>query len=60
MTLTYTWDDPKIYQKPHSYHYIFERAPPSTGRRISYALEEWCDASDPIEQQSIVPPKQIK
>jgi hypothetical protein len=58
MTLTYTWDDPKIYQKPHSYHYIFERAPAPAG--FSYALEEWCDASDPIEQQSIVPPKQIQ
>jgi hypothetical protein len=58
MTLTYTWDDPKIYQKPHSYHYIFERAPAPAG--VSYALEEWCDASDPIEQQSIVPPKQVQ
>jgi hypothetical protein len=58
MTLTYTWDDPKIYQKPHSYKYIFDRAPAPAG--VSYALEEWCDASDPLEQQSIVPPKQIQ
>jgi len=56
MTVTYTWDDPAIYVKPHSYHYVFDRAPGDP----AYALEEWCDASDPIEKQSIVPPKQIK
>lgn len=55
MTITYTWDDPKIYVKPHTYQYFMERLPPD-----SYALEEWCDASDPIEQQSIVPPKQLE
>ena len=62
MTITYTWDDPKIYQKPHTYRYYFERSPTveSRGARISYALEEWCDAGDPIEKQSIIPPKQIK
>jgi|RhiMethySRZTD1v2_1073278.scaffolds.fasta_scaffold09241_6 hypothetical protein len=56
MTLTYTWDDPAIYEQPHTYRYIFDRAPGDP----AYALEEWCDASDPIEKQSIVPPKQIK
>ena len=56
MTITYTWDDPAIYEQPHSYHYIFDRSPGNP----PYAMEEWCDASDPIEQQSIVPPKQIK
>jgi hypothetical protein len=57
-----TWDDPKVYQKPHVYRYYFERAPAveSAGAKISYALEEWCDAGDPVEKQSIVPPKQIK
>jgi hypothetical protein len=55
MTLTYTWDDPAIYEQPHTYRYIFDRAPGDP----AYALEEWCDASDPIEKQSIVPPKQI-
>ncbi len=61
LTITYTWDDPKIYQKPHEYRYYFERAPTveSKAGKFSYALEEWCDAGDPIEQQSIVPPKQI-
>ena len=61
LTVTYTWDDPTIYQKPHVYRYFFDRAPTLDvgGKPVSYALEEWCDAGDPIEKQSIVPPKQI-
>ena len=61
LTISYTWDDPKLYQKPHVYRYYFERSPTvnSGGKPVSYALEEWCDAGDPVEQQSIVPPKQI-
>jgi hypothetical protein len=61
LTVTYTWDDPKIYAKPHVYKYFFNRAPTIdvAGKPASYALEEWCDAGDPIEKQSIVPPKQI-
>ena len=55
MTVSYTYDDPAIYVKPHTYQYVFDRAPGEP----PYALEEWCDASDPIEKQSIVPPKQI-
>jgi len=60
LTIVYTWQDPKIYQKPHVYRLYFERAPAvtSNGALVSYALEEWCDAGDPIEKQSIVPPKQ--
>jgi hypothetical protein len=61
LTVTYTWDDTKIYQKPHVYRYYFERSPTieSRGAKVSYALEEWCDAGDPVEKQSIIPPKQI-
>ena len=60
LTIVYSWEDPKIYQKPHVYRLYFERAPAvkSNGALVSYALEEWCDAGDPIEKQSIVPPKQ--
>src|SRR4029079_4082471 len=25
LTVTYTWDDPKIYAKPHTYRYVFDR-----------------------------------
>ncbi len=57
LTITYTWDDPKIYQTAaHVSDPSMERLPAER----SYALEEWCDASDPIEQQSIVPPKQLE
>jgi hypothetical protein len=55
LTIKYTWSDPKLYQKPHTYEYVLDRLPSD-----SYALEDWCDASDPIEQQSIVPPKQLQ
>lgn len=53
LTIKYTYSDPKIYLKPHSYQYTFDRLPEG-----STALEDWCDASDPIEKQSIVPPPQ--
>ena len=56
MTITYSWEDPVIYEAPHVYRYLFDRAPGDP----PYAMEEWCDASDPVEKQSIVPPKQIK
>jgi hypothetical protein len=54
LTIKYRWEDPKVYQKPHEYEYQLERLPAG-----SYAFEEWCDASDPIEQQSVVPPAAI-
>lgn len=54
MKIVYTYTDPKIYVKPHTYAYTFDRVQPTP----SYAFEDWCDASDPIERQSIVPPPQ--
>ena len=53
MTVTYTWDDPVLYVRPHTYQYLFDRLPSD-----SYAFETWCDSSDPLQRQSIVPPKQ--
>jgi hypothetical protein len=53
LTITYTWDDPMLYVKPHIYQHSFERLPAD-----SYAFETWCDSSDPLQRQSIVPPKQ--
>jgi len=53
LTINYRWEDPRIYQEPHEYHYEFERLPAG-----SYAFEKWCDASDPSEQYSVVPPQQ--
>ena len=55
LTITYTWDDPELYARPHTYQYFFERLPED-----SYALETWCDSSDPLQRQSIVPPKQLQ
>jgi len=55
LTITYTWDDPELYARPHTYQYFFERLPPG-----SYAFETWCDSSDPLQRQSIVPPKQTQ
>jgi hypothetical protein len=53
LKITYTWNDPELYVRPHTYEYLFERLPED-----SYALETWCDSSDPRQRQSIVPPKQ--
>jgi hypothetical protein len=53
LTITYTWDDPTLYVRPHTYEHSFERLPAD-----SYAFETWCDSSDPLQRQSIVPPKQ--
>lgn len=39
LTITYTWNDPKVYLKPHTYDISFERW--ETG----YAYENYCDAS---------------
>ena len=56
LTVTYTWNDPKVYVKPHAYQIPFERVPGD-----GYVLENWCDASIPHPEmvQSIVPPEQL-
>jgi hypothetical protein len=53
LTVTYTWEDPKIYRKPHTYSIPMERIPPG-----GYAFEWWCDSSDPAQKQSVKPPEQ--
>ena len=53
LTITYTWDDPMLYVRPHIYQHSFERLPEG-----SYAFETWCDSNDPLQRQSVVPPKQ--
>ena len=55
LRITYTWEDPGLYVRPHIYEYLFEPLPED-----SYALETWCDSSDPVQTQSIVPPKQVQ
>jgi hypothetical protein len=55
LTITYTWEDPRVYVKPHTYQIVAERTPPG-----SWAFESWCDSSDPSQRLSIVPPQQNK
>lgn len=53
LELVFTWTDPEIYAKPHTYKYTFERLPVG-----SYSLDEFCDATNPLEGQSVVAPPQ--
>jgi len=53
LRIVFEWNDPKIYKEPHTYEYTFDRM--AAG---SYALEEFCDATAPLNGQSIVPPVQ--
>ena len=53
LSVTFTWVDPKFFLKPWTYTYTYEKLPAG-----SYAFEEWCDSSDPLQTQSIVPPAQ--
>ena len=43
-----TWDDPKIYQKPHVYEFFYQKMPDD-----AYAFEEWCDMSDPRQYEAL-------
>ena len=54
LSITYTWTDPKVYVKPHTYTIQFERV--DTG----YVFETWCDASidHPENYTTIAPPRQ--
>lgn len=53
LELTFTWSDPSIYRKPHTYQMFYAKQPAD-----SVALEEWCDSSDPRQKESITPPPQ--
>lgn len=50
LKLIMTWKDPEIYAKPHIYTYTFERTP-----KDFTARDEYCDATNPLEGQSVVP-----
>ena len=53
LSVTFTWDDPSIYLKPHTYELTYYRSEPET-----YAFEEYCHADDPAQGGSIVVPPQ--
>lgn len=46
MVITYTFSDPKVYVKPHSYDMVFERLPAT-----QYIFENWCDSKEWIDEQ---------
>jgi hypothetical protein len=52
LKITYTWNDPALYVKPHTYEINFERVDGG------YVFENWCDASidHPENYTSIAPP----
>ena len=54
LSITYTWTDPKVYVKPHTYTIQFERVD------NGYVFETWCDASSehPENYTTIAPPPQ--
>lgn len=49
LLVTFTWEDPTIYSKPHSYQLHYYKMPKTT-----YALEDPCDSGDPKEYQSVL------
>ena len=53
LSVTFTWEDPSIYLKPHTYELTYHRSDPGT-----YAFEEYCHADDPVQGGSVVEPPQ--
>lgn len=53
LSVTFTWEDPNVYLKPYSYEIRYFKDPPGT-----YAYEDFCDAGDPAQGQSVIPPPQ--
>jgi hypothetical protein len=53
LSVTSTWEDPKVFTQPHTYDFTYYRAPPDT-----YALEYFCDASDPLRTKTAEMPVQ--
>jgi hypothetical protein len=53
LSVTFTWEDPKIFQKPHTYRFIYYRAPKGTEAR-----EFGCNASDEERAKFLLEPPQ--
>lgn len=54
LKVTFTWTDPKIFVKPHTYSFTYYKATPET-----YALEYFCDSSDPERAKTAEEPPQV-
>jgi hypothetical protein len=55
LSIGYTWSDPQLYARPHSYTLTYAKQAAD-----SYAFESWCDVTDPLQAQSVVIPPQSK
>jgi len=53
LSVTFTWEDPSIYLKPHTYELTYHKSDPGI-----YAFEEYCHADDPVQGGSVVEPAQ--
>ena len=53
LSVTFTWTDPSIFVKPHTYELQYYRTEPG-----AYAFEEYCHADDPKQSGSVVEPPQ--
>jgi hypothetical protein len=53
LSVTFTWEDPAIYLKAHTYELTYHKSEPGT-----YAFEEYCHADDPVQGGSVVEPQQ--
>ena len=51
LSVTFTWQDPAVYQEPHTYEFNYTRAPQGTSAR-TYR----CDASDQTRAEFILRP----
>lgn len=53
LQVTFTWEDPSIFLKPHTYDFTYYKSAPD-----SYALEDYCHADEATQSGSVVEPKQ--
>jgi len=53
LQVTFTWEDPSIFLKPHTYNFTYYKSAPD-----SYALEDYCHADEATQSGSVVEPKQ--
>ena len=47
LSVTFTWDDPKEFLKPHTYDFLFYKMPAD-----AYVYEDFCDPSDPTQWEN--------
>jgi len=51
LSVSFEWTDPEVYAKPYTYELGYYRSSPET-----YAMEDWCDASDSLQSRSDATP----